>query len=401
MTGSTFTTPARPSTLDLGGLLGNVKVRDRVAKLLAGRLVLDRADQADRGGFNTAVRVKDWVVRMNSTVPEQEWKALVAAQPPADADVRSAEAMQAYMARVTDRAAADPTVLPTFDRQVRALRSRLGAGSERVFGTEEGLRTVRGLLASDAVEVKPVATTRAVARAVSLPTNQGSVRFDSILDQGTWEAALLTAPTGDTSPVAIARHVKQVSRRLLSDVNFADRIFPGLFDRLRLRDAAAADCGVRIGGRRADDVVVERNRMDGVVEAVHVGVSQKRPPGGAVRRAGSVRVVGNDITLSVPVDRAQAPRAVFVGNADRVVVRDNHASVGNGTAIAGVQVEGMLGRHVVVRDNELDGCRTGVQLRHHGDLSNSVLWIVDDNFAPGAATAVDASPPTSVNRNVT
>ena len=127
VTGSTFTTPARPSTLDLGGLLGNVKVRDRVAKLLAGRLVLDRADQADRGGFNTAVRVKDWVVRMNSTVPEQEWKALVAAQPPADADVRSAEAMQAYMAHVTDRAAADPAVLPTFDRQV----PRCGTASAR------------------------------------------------------------------------------------------------------------------------------------------------------------------------------------------------------------------------------------------------------------------------------
>ncbi len=147
VTGSTFTTPARPSTLDLGGLLGNVKVRDRVAKLLAGRLVLDRADQADRGGFNTAVRVKDWVVRMNSTVPEQEWKALVAAQPPADADVRSAEAMQAYMARrhrpCRRRSHGPPHVRPPGPRVAEPPRRGVRAGVRDRGGSAHRARAAR------------------------------------------------------------------------------------------------------------------------------------------------------------------------------------------------------------------------------------------------------------------
>jgi hypothetical protein len=152
-----------------------------------------------------------------------------------------------------------------------------------------------------------------------------------------------------------------------------------------------------------DEVVVERNRMSAVAEGVHIGVSFRRGPGQPVRFAESVRIEGNEIELRVPVEFAQAPRGVFVGNVGRVAVRDNVVSVVDGATRAGIQIEGRLGSQVLVRDNALLNCTVGVGIADHTGPLIFVpkrLWLVADNFAPGADPAVVAPTFTRIEGNV-
>ena len=97
VTGCTFTVPALPQTLDLQTLLRSKRVRSLVTNQLLSRTVLDRGTAAERPSttFTTSVRVGDFVARMNSTVPVEQWQALIAQQPPAAADLVSPDTVRA------------------------------------------------------------------------------------------------------------------------------------------------------------------------------------------------------------------------------------------------------------------------------------------------------------------
>ena len=179
---------------------------------------------------------------------------------------------------------------------------------------------------------------------------------------------------------------------------FSARVVPGLLDRLKARDPAVAALAVRIGGRTADAVTAQGNQIRGAAEGIHIGISDRR--GTPKRSVGSVRVTGNDISLALPVDLKCAPRSVFVGNVERVAVVDNRTTVVGGRALEGVHIEGDLGRHLVVRDNELENVNCGVLVRDTGSHSHNVLWVVADNVALGASSAVIAPSWTRVTGNM-
>jgi hypothetical protein len=402
VSGSQFTT-RQTGGVDLSLLFADRFRLSRAVDQLAGKLVVDRQQRVERGDFNTTLRVRDFVVRLNSPVPQQEWQALLAANPPSDTDVADATSVSAFFDRLVDDTVSTPSRLPTFGRQVTGLRGRLGSGAENFLLSAEGRTSVRALLSGTAIDVKPAAEVAAVQRAVNLPAEGGVVRFESPLSQNQWEAAFAAAAPSDRSPSGVAKHVRSVLSRALRDSAFANQVLPGFLDGLRQRNPQVAACGIRIGGHTVGEVIVERNRMSATAEGVHIGASFRRGPGQPVRFAESVRIESNSFELRVPVELARASRAVFVGNVGRAAVRDNVVSIVDGRALAGVHIEGRLGGHVVVRDNALSNCDIGVVIADHTPplpFNPRRLWLVADNFAPGAEPAVAAPTFTRIEGNV-
>ena len=166
------------------------------------------------------------------------------------------------------------------------------------------------------------------------------------------------------------------------------------------QNPAVASQGVVVGGGVAESVVVRDNQLLGVAEAVHVGVSaggQNVP--GSDRQAGKVDVRGNRAVLRVPVELQQAPRAFFVGNARTAIIAGNEATVEGrtGTAVqVGVRAWGNFGPMLLIADNMLAGCQTGVQVvtTTLGPLRRR--WHVEGNVAPDAEIGVAA--PVGVTR---
>lgn len=182
-----------------------------------------------------------------------------------------------------------------------------------------------------------------MSRSVNLGAAKGTVRFDSPLAQEQWLAALRAAPSDDTSAAGTARHMKAVAARILRDRTFASRSAPGFLVALGRRNVAAAACGVRVAGTVVGEVTVEGNSFTDTSEAVHVAASFRRPRGFPLRSVRSFRVLRNDIRLSAPFELEEAPRAIFVGNADRIAISDNQATVSGKRAASGIHLEGVFG----------------------------------------------------------
>lgn len=388
VTGCELHTPPLPEELDVRRLLADRVRLGRAAGQLVNNLVVDREQRVLRAGFNTAFTVGGFVVRLNSPVPEGEWNALVAANPPSPADVAEPNAVADYVQKLTSAATEPATLnlLPTFNRMVTGLAGRMGAAGGRFLQTAEGRMVVRTMLAGEEIDVKPAAEVVAVRRSVSVAAAGGAVRLDSPLSQQDWDRALTAAPPPrGASVAALATHIRSVAKRVLLEPAFANLVASQWIAGLVARNRAAAACGVRVAGTTVGDVLVRDNSFRSTLEAVHVAASFRQSGPFTVR---SVRAHDNDIVLSVPFEVEAAPRAIFVGNADRIAVFDNRSRMAGGFALVGIHLEGRFGPHVVVRDNDVRSCRTGVLMVHHPTFPERVLWLIADNLALGADPVV-------------
>jgi hypothetical protein len=398
VSGSQFLTPDLPAALDVSRLLADTARLRKATALLARGLVVDRKRQVTRASFNTAFPVGDFVVRLNSPVPEEEWRALVKANRPTRDQLANPEGVAAFVEKLVSDTTADHTLLPSFARLVTGFSGRLPNAS-RFFGTDEGRASVRSLLASD-VDVKQEAEVASISRSVNLGATNGAVRFDSPLSQQQWTAALRAFPTDDESAVGIAKHVKDVAIRILRDPGFAQQFAPGFLISLGNQNVASAACGVRVAGTVVGEVAVERNSFTATSEAVHVAASFRRPRGFPLRSVRSVRVAHNEIRLSVPFELDEAPRAIFVGNADRILVSDNQTTVSGKRAVSGIHLEGVFGNHVAVKDNRLARCRVGILMVDHHDPPKPALWLIADNLGQETGSTVEAPSAARVEGNV-
>jgi hypothetical protein len=369
-----------------------------LANQLMGGVVVDRRPESGRGGFTTLVPVGGWVVRMNSAVPEREWRRLLAEQPPGADDVTSSDGVRAYVEGVAAKAVEQPAVLPAFERTLHSLRAGLGAEASRLLETETGRSSLRGLLTGGAVDVAAAADVAPVRRAVSLRAGDAWVRFDSPLSQSTWEAVLADSPVRGQTPVAVLRALRSSVRRLLTDEAFGERHAAAFRKAVRGRAVASGHCAVVVAGAVLGTAEVGDNAVLGFAEGVRIaGSTAGRRPAPVVAR--SVRVRGNDISLAPPVDRAAARRGVLVGNAERCVVTDNAVRVGGSReALVGVLLAGTFGPHLVVRDNTADGCQQGVRIDVRGERPARALWVAADNLALGSSGGPAVEAPAAVRR---
>ncbi|MEH0845836.1 DUF6519 domain-containing protein [Micromonospora sp. CPCC 205711] len=378
-----FSCPPRPASLTLAEMLKDEKFRSQLSTQLVGRLALDRDDRLERGDHNTVIRVGPWGVRMNSTVPESEWKTLTVLDPPTAEDLRTDQSAGAYLLRLADLATQDPGRLPSYQRQLTSLKGRLGTSAGRIFDTDEGRKTLRDYLVGEGIDVRRADDIARDRREVALPVPGASLRFDSALTQGAWEAAVAASPPSrpTQTPSAAAKHLRSVADRILLEPAFGDR-YAGAY---RQELAAASEtsvgaCGVVIGGGTAvGDVEVSDCRFDQVAEGVHIGVSyHKGPP----IQGRTIRVTGNDIHLYKAWWRPESTiRGIKIGSMRHVFVSDNRISVAAGTGL-GIWAFAAGGPIMAIRDNLVQNCNPGIKCNPSWSGAPAKRrWSVTDNVS--------------------
>ncbi|MGN9768371.1 DUF6519 domain-containing protein [Micromonospora sp. SD12] len=378
-----FSCPPRPASLTLAELVKDEKFRGQLAGQLVGRLALDRHDRLERGEWNTVVRVGQWGVRTNSIVPESEWRTLTTLHPPTAEDLRGGEAAGAYVLRLVELATQDPGRLPTYKRQLTSLKGRLGESAGRIFDTDEGRQTLRDYLVGGGLDVRRADDIARDRREVALPAPGASLRFDSALSQGAWEAAVAASPPPRPvqTPSAAARHLRAVADRILLEPAFGERYAAAYRQALTAAaETSVGACGVVIGGGTAvGDVEVSDCRFDQVAEGVHIGVSHRS---GSPIQGRTIRVTGNDIHLYKAWWRASSTiRGIKVGNMRHVFVSDNRISVAAGTGL-GVWASGVGGPILTIRDNLAQNCDPGIMCDPSWWIApGKHLWSVTDNVS--------------------
>ena len=168
--------------------------------------------------------------------------------------------------------------------------------------------------------------------------------------------------------------------------------FSNWYGRLGDSNPAAGSQGIVVAGSIARDIQVLDNKIWGVMQGIHVGVSHRAEPSDAHDMAGTVHIKGNNIGIILsPVVRDR--HGIFVGNCDSLIVQDNYARVKRSpvtskVSIDGILIHGHLGRMMIVRQNHLVGSTVGIRVIPLSGDEGKPQWIVTDNVAPNSENAV-------------
>jgi len=246
-------------------------------------------------------------------------------------------------------------------------------------------------------------------KALQLDTQgQRRIMFDSHVAANSWKDAIL-AHVGQqvlASNQQLLNTAKAVATRIVTQPSFRARFSPFVnwFDHLRQQDPAVSYKGIVCAGHTARDVQILNNSLDGVQEGIHVGVSDHGPGNPNHQRylAGRVLIEGNTIGVRLPPLAIHRRGGIFVGNCNYLTVQNNQIQVqrylwSRAIPIEGVRVFGYLGRMMLVRQNYMTHCTTGVRVQPlNGPSKKTNQWQVADNMMPDVESIVNA--PFSVHR---
>lgn len=162
--------------------------------------------------------------------------------------------------------------------------------------------------------------------------------------------------------------------------------------------------GIVVGGRGARAAWITDNHVVGAGQGIHVGVSHRTGVGVAPDRVDDLEVRGNVIGVQVTPIVLRRPEGIFVGNADGLRILANRVSVSRttdaaSTTLDGITCHGHFGPHLLVRDNHLNGATIGVRVQPMS-ARGTRRWLVADNVADGARSAVDAPATVDVFGNM-
>jgi hypothetical protein len=158
--------------------------------------------------------------------------------------------------------------------------------------------------------------------------------------------------------------------------------------------------GIVVVGLRAGEVRIDNNVITDFAQGIHVGLSKSGPrTGGNVQQAGRVQIGGNSVVLWIGPGVFRERHAVFVGNADNILVQGNSLSLArdalsSGVLVDGVRLFGYFGRYIMVRDNYIPSFGTGIRITPRGTEYTPAtrFWRVTDNAVLFSSQAPVVSP---------
>jgi hypothetical protein len=187
----------------------------------------------------------------------------------------------------------------------------------------------------------------------------------------------------------LLNHVKFLADKILtSGGRFAGAVaFRDWFKKIKGTNPAVASQGIVLAGHVVSDAQVEGNSIKGVLQGVHLGVSQRESAPGTPLRAGTVTVADNHIGILLPPAEHAERFGIFAGNCDSLLVEDNYVRLKRFGKTGKVHVEGLrvwghLGKRMIVRQNHMVDFSLGVRIEPlNPNEHDQPLWLVMDNVA--------------------
>lgn len=224
------------------------------------------------------------------------------------------------------------------------------------------------------------------------------------------------------TPLQLAQYLKELATEVVLTGRIAalkdERFTPVLLKArkaLLSRAAPAAGQGIVVAGAIADEVRIRDNIVSGVEQGVHVGLSfGPRRTKANWLSVGHAQISGNRIDLSVSSLSSGERHAIFVGNCNSLVIRDNAGTLANKAfanvraateilSVEPIRLWGLFGPRLIVTANHFQGYKQGIYLRPLGSFAgvriNMALvgnasiptypWVIQHNSVVGATSALE------------
>lgn len=361
-----------------------------VARPTSGEAVLGQDIREIRAGRNSFTFM--------SAVPQSEWDRLAKKMPPPIEASRDPVALAAHWKKLSGAVVDNPALLPSFDEGMRALGNGNPLAVDRE--TRSKMLTLREIGAKDRSE------SLRGNRNVLIEHEGQSVAFASPVGKKEWERILARAEeaTPFNRSTKLVDHILAVGNTLLDGTmvrtNFTD--FNGWFRAQTKRRSAMAAQAIVCVGRRLDSVRVSGNVVRGFNTAIRVAASYKK----LSPIVGDIVIEDNLCELTTPGSDVKWLQGIFIGNVDRLLVRNNrlmHVKTPNhhNTRFeSGVWVYGFLGHQLLFKENQIELARIGFRVKKlvqpvppmpEAEKSD-YLWLYADNLVKGAQRLDLTSP---------
>lgn len=390
--GSTLRPPVGAKAPRFETLVAEPAFRARLANVLLAE-VITAEPEATPG--RVALKAGRFNLLFNTTVPAEEWQALMRAEPPSEAELADPAAAKAYGERLLRAAVDNPQRLRTFNEHLGRIRRSVG---EPAFERLDP-RVRASFLNAGEVEVQPLTTVEGQERTNVLSLGEARVRFDSPVSDGDWQALLRAGPTPRVrNSEELRAHLGQLAELAIADEGVRARA-PGVrewFERLQRNDAAILAAAIQCRGSGLAAVAIRDCEIVDAFSGIEVGGEARESRG---ERIAAVRIEGNRIGLRLPRDRARGAMALGVLNPERSHVENNELQVAGDVSARnswrnGIVLSGNLGGFALVRENSIRGCATAIRIRNTNQIGDlRVQWLVGDNWLVGADPKQDIVVP--------
>jgi hypothetical protein len=214
-----------------------------------------------------------------------------------------------------------------------------------------------------------------------------------------WEAWITqNTPKGVQNDRDLLSYLKKIANQVLINRGILDTgnlRFDGFEDwykNIESENPAVGSQGIVVGGNIATGINILNNKIHGILQGIHIGVSHHSAASEGYDMSGTVQIRGNNIQVSLPPS-AQECNGIFIGNCDSLIIDNNYAIIRrffstSRIPIDGIRVHGYLGKMMTVRQNHVVGTTVGIRIVPLGTLPDRPQWIAIDNVAPGASDAV-------------
>ncbi len=261
----------------------------------------------------------------------------------------------------------------------------------------------RQIISNIQLVANPPASTNATVRfngqVVHFRSDPALVRVNR--NDNDWQTAINSInPAGINTPIKLKNFLESFASQVFATGGNLTGVSPALrtiVNTLTQQDIPAAGQGVVIAGSQADEVHILNNKIQGMVQGIHVGLSQP----GAARNpisAGVIQISGNTIQVNLPTSATRDRHGIFVGNCTSVVIENNYLTTQRVNRTRDLRVEairlfGYVDRRAIIRHNHIAGFNVGISFAPlTTPLFKQPLWIVTENVAVQAAQSVIIPP---------
>lgn len=162
--------------------------------------------------------------------------------------------------------------------------------------------------------------------------------------------------------------------------------FKNWYEMLNKVNVDAGSQGIVIGGSIATDINILNNRIQGVMQGIHIGISHRGVIPSTHDTAQVVRIMNNNINVLLPSYGTRERHGIFVGNCNSLIIQDNYTSVQRtpiteSLNIDGIRVHGFAGKMIIIRQNHILKYTYGIHFWPVNNVSGTTQWIITDNMA--------------------
>ncbi len=345
------------------------------------------------------VRVGEFSVTFLSAIPQAQWSGAVRKFPPPAQASRNEAGVKAYWEQLQSAIIETPEAMPSFHEALKF------AGDGSVDRVDETTR--RRMLVLKERGIAKRTEILSAGRNVLLERNGQSVAFKSPVSNRQWQLIMNRAEADQPIKpgVDLVAYVKGVGNRLLlgtlSRSGFSE--FSRWFNANTGSRKTMAHQAIVCAGSTLDTVRISGNIVRGFNTAIRVALSHEAQS----FNVGSATIEDNVCELTTPGPELRWLHGVYVGNIDRLMIRNNrlmHWRVSghhNSPYEFGFWIFGFLGTQLLFKDNRIEIAKRGFRVKKlleggaggiPDDEWDDYHWLMADNQVIGAVRLDSTNP---------